>query len=157
MEALKALKPLSGSKIYFYKNGECQGLAFEDIYQGAYFPAVSMFKSTTVTVNFGPNFKHPPDIPHRGVILLLLLLSSFVFKLNISICVCVYILDAREIGGRNRRTNSGGHAFFHGKFWKIKIGSLAVRYVLMMDFTRLPNTRKGAGLRGGLRGERETL
>lgn len=78
VEALKALKPLSGSKIYFYKNGECQGLAFEDIYQGAYFPAVSMFKSTTVTVNFGPNFKHPPDIPHRGVILLLLL-SSFVF------------------------------------------------------------------------------
>ncbi|KAL0280936.1 UNVERIFIED_CONTAM: hypothetical protein PYX00_002085 [Menopon gallinae] len=66
-EALKALKPLKGAKIYFYKNGVCQGLAFEDIYQGAYYPAISLYKSTTITVNFGPNFKHPPDMQFRGM------------------------------------------------------------------------------------------
>lgn len=67
VEALKALKPLPGSKIYFYKNGVCQGLAFEDVYQGAYFPAVSLYKSTTVSINFGPHFKYPPEVPFRGV------------------------------------------------------------------------------------------
>lgn len=66
-EALKALKPLKGAKIFFYKNGVCQGLAFEDIYMGAYYPSVSIYKSTTVTVNFGPNFKHVPEHEFRGV------------------------------------------------------------------------------------------
>lgn len=59
-ERLKSLKPLQGSKIYFFKNGECQGLAFENIYQGIYYPTLSLHKSSTVSVNFGPNFKFPP-------------------------------------------------------------------------------------------------
>ncbi|XP_026321754.1 set1/Ash2 histone methyltransferase complex subunit ASH2 isoform X2 [Hyposmocoma kahamanoa] len=60
-ESLNNLKPLPGSKIYFFKNGECQGVAFEDIYQGSYYPSVSLHKNVTVSVNFGPNFKFPPS------------------------------------------------------------------------------------------------
>lgn len=67
-EALKALKPLQGSKIIFYKNGINQGEAFIDINKGAYYPTVSIHKSATVSVNFGPNFKCPPtDVTFRGV------------------------------------------------------------------------------------------
>lgn len=54
------LKPLTGSKISFYKNGRCIGVAFEDIYAGFYYPTISLYKSCVVTVNFGPNFKYPP-------------------------------------------------------------------------------------------------
>ncbi|XP_033215489.1 set1/Ash2 histone methyltransferase complex subunit ASH2 isoform X2 [Belonocnema kinseyi] len=67
-EALKALKPLSDSKIIFYKNGISQGEAFLDVYRGAYFPTISIHKSATVSVNFGPNFKSPPtDLSFRGM------------------------------------------------------------------------------------------
>ncbi|XP_024082819.1 set1/Ash2 histone methyltransferase complex subunit ASH2 isoform X1 [Cimex lectularius] len=60
-EFLKKLKTLPGSKIMFFKNGVCQGTAFTDIYGGAYFPSISLHKNATVTVNFGPNFKYPPN------------------------------------------------------------------------------------------------
>ncbi|VDD79195.1 unnamed protein product [Mesocestoides corti] len=56
----KQLRPLPASKIVFYRNGECLGAAFQNIYAGAYFPAISIYKSATVCVNFGPNFKYPP-------------------------------------------------------------------------------------------------
>lgn len=58
-EALKNLKIVPGSKIVFFKNGESQGEAFVDINAGAYYPAISIFKNATVSVNFGPSFKHP--------------------------------------------------------------------------------------------------
>ncbi|KAL5477079.1 hypothetical protein EMCRGX_G023821 [Ephydatia muelleri] len=62
----KALKPASGSKIIFYKNGVSQGVAFNDLGSGTYYPALSFYKAGTVTVNFGPEFKHPPtDIEFR--------------------------------------------------------------------------------------------
>lgn len=54
----------------FFKNGESQGLAFKNIYGGAYYPTLSLHKSATVSVNFGPNFKHPPspiEYDYRGV------------------------------------------------------------------------------------------
>lgn len=60
-ESLNNLKPLPGSKIYYFKNGECQGEAFLDIYEGCYYPTVSLHKNVTVSVNFGPNFKHAPS------------------------------------------------------------------------------------------------
>lgn len=67
-EALKALKPVVGGKIFFYKNGVCQGEAFLDINKGAYYPTLSIHKSATVSVNFGPNFKCAPnDLTYRGV------------------------------------------------------------------------------------------
>ncbi|VDK35592.1 unnamed protein product [Taenia asiatica] len=48
-------------RIVFYRNGECLGVAFSDIYAGAYYPAISIYKSATVSVNFGPEFKYPPQ------------------------------------------------------------------------------------------------
>ncbi|KAM7542570.1 hypothetical protein Aperf_G00000012881 [Anoplocephala perfoliata] len=56
----KQLQPLPESKIVFYRNGECLGTAFQDIYAGVYFPTISIYKSATVSVNFGPDFKYPP-------------------------------------------------------------------------------------------------
>lgn len=64
-EALKNLRIVPGSKIIFFKNGEPQGLAFTDIYGGAYYPAISIYKNATVSVNFGPSFKYP-DIEERN-------------------------------------------------------------------------------------------
>ncbi|PNF32762.1 Set1/Ash2 histone methyltransferase complex subunit ASH2 [Cryptotermes secundus] len=67
-ESLKALKVLSGSKLIFFKNGACQGVAFSDIYGGHYFPTLSIHKSATVSVNFGPNFKYSPsNMSFRGM------------------------------------------------------------------------------------------
>lgn len=58
-ETLKSLKVLPESKIYFFKNGISQGEAFTDVYGGAYYPAISIHKSATINMNFGPNLKHP--------------------------------------------------------------------------------------------------
>nr|XP_036212895.1 set1/Ash2 histone methyltransferase complex subunit ASH2 isoform X7 [Bactrocera oleae] len=58
-ETLKGLQVLPGSKIEYFKNGKSQGVAFTDIYGGSYYPTLSIHKSATVSVNFGPNFKHP--------------------------------------------------------------------------------------------------
>ncbi|XP_038061625.1 set1/Ash2 histone methyltransferase complex subunit ASH2-like [Patiria miniata] len=55
------LKPCSGSKIAFFKNGVSQGVAFEDIFEGTYYPSISVHKGCTVSVNFGPQFKYPPQ------------------------------------------------------------------------------------------------
>ncbi|KRY29420.1 Set1/Ash2 histone methyltransferase complex subunit ASH2 [Trichinella spiralis] len=47
-------------QLIFYKNGICQGEAFTDIYEGTYYPAISLYKDFTVEANFGPNFAFPP-------------------------------------------------------------------------------------------------
>ncbi|VDO64772.1 unnamed protein product [Schistosoma margrebowiei] len=60
-KAEKLLHPLPGSKITFYHNGKCMGAAFTNIYAGTYYPAISIYKSATVSVNFGPYFKYPPS------------------------------------------------------------------------------------------------
>ncbi|XP_055547342.1 set1/Ash2 histone methyltransferase complex subunit ASH2 isoform X1 [Wyeomyia smithii] len=57
-ETLKTLKVLPDGKIFFFKNGVCQGEAFTDIFGGAYYPALSVHKNATISLNFGPNFKH---------------------------------------------------------------------------------------------------
>lgn len=62
-ECLKNLKRLAGSKIIFFKNGHCEGVAFQDVYDGSYYPSLSLHKNATVSVNFGPNFKYQPSIP----------------------------------------------------------------------------------------------
>nr|CAH0108335.1 unnamed protein product [Daphnia galeata] len=67
-EELRNLKPLKGAKIDFYKNGIHQGTGFKDVYAGGYFPAISLFKNVTVSVNFGPNFKFAPkEVAFRGM------------------------------------------------------------------------------------------
>lgn len=58
-DSLKSLKPLKNSKILFFKNGECQGEAFTNIYGGSYYPTISIHKNATVNVNFGPKLKYP--------------------------------------------------------------------------------------------------
>uniref|UniRef100_A0A3Q2TH87 Set1/Ash2 histone methyltransferase complex subunit ASH2 n=1 Tax=Fundulus heteroclitus TaxID=8078 RepID=A0A3Q2TH87_FUNHE len=59
-KAEKSLKATSPSRMLFYKNGVNQGVAFENLFEGLYFPAISLYKSCTVSVNFGPHFKYPP-------------------------------------------------------------------------------------------------
>lgn len=52
----------------FFRNGECQGVAFNDMHAGVYYPTASLFKGATVKFNFGPDFKYPPqDRPFRAV------------------------------------------------------------------------------------------
>ncbi|XP_016423152.1 set1/Ash2 histone methyltransferase complex subunit ASH2-like [Sinocyclocheilus rhinocerous] len=59
-KAEKSLKPTSSSRIIFFKNGVNQGVAYEDLFEGMYFPAISLYKSCTVSVNFGPHFRYSP-------------------------------------------------------------------------------------------------
>lgn len=59
-KAEKSLKQTPHSEIIFYKNGVNQGVAYKDIFEGVYFPAISLYKSCTVSINFGPSFKYPP-------------------------------------------------------------------------------------------------
>lgn len=64
-------------QIHFYKNGKAMGqsvvsrgkreggAAFEDIPEGTYYPAISVFLGGTVRANFGPHFVyHPRKLPH---------------------------------------------------------------------------------------------
>ncbi|CAF0719420.1 unnamed protein product [Brachionus calyciflorus] len=55
----KKLKPLKGSSIEFFKNGVSQGVAYTDIFKGTYYPAISIYKSASAVINFGPDFKYP--------------------------------------------------------------------------------------------------
>uniref|UniRef100_A0A8C2K9V0 Ash2 like, histone lysine methyltransferase complex subunit n=1 Tax=Cyprinus carpio TaxID=7962 RepID=A0A8C2K9V0_CYPCA len=67
-KAEKSLKPTSPSRIIFFKNGVNQGVAYEDLFEGMYYPAISLYKSCTVSVNFGPHFKYPPkDIKYHPI------------------------------------------------------------------------------------------
>jgi len=53
-------KTHQGSKVVFFKNGQNQGVAFLDIFDGIYYPAASLYMGGTVKFNFGPHFKYPP-------------------------------------------------------------------------------------------------
>uniref|UniRef100_A0AC34QCP0 B30.2/SPRY domain-containing protein n=1 Tax=Panagrolaimus sp. JU765 TaxID=591449 RepID=A0AC34QCP0_9BILA len=66
-EAERLLVELPGTKITFFKNGISCGTAFENIYKGPYYPAVSMYQSATLKCNFGPDFKYPPPSGVRPV------------------------------------------------------------------------------------------
>ncbi|XP_059665331.1 protein TRAUCO [Cornus florida] len=67
------LKVVPGSEISFYKNGICQGVAFQDLYGGRYYPAASMYTlpnqpNCVVKFNFGPDFEFfPEDFGNRPV------------------------------------------------------------------------------------------
>uniref|UniRef100_A0A8D3A7J1 Set1/Ash2 histone methyltransferase complex subunit ASH2 n=1 Tax=Scophthalmus maximus TaxID=52904 RepID=A0A8D3A7J1_SCOMX len=47
-KAEKSLKSMSPSRMIFYKNGVSQGVAFENLFEGLYFPAISLYKGCTV-------------------------------------------------------------------------------------------------------------
>ncbi|OAJ37247.1 hypothetical protein BDEG_21292 [Batrachochytrium dendrobatidis JEL423] len=55
----KPLEVIPGTEIQFFKNGVPLGVAFKNLYQGKYHPAVSLYGGALVRVNFGPNFAHP--------------------------------------------------------------------------------------------------
>ncbi|TVU50833.1 hypothetical protein EJB05_02224, partial [Eragrostis curvula] len=62
----KTPDPVPGSKICYFKNGVCQGIAFQDIPGGRYYPAASMYTlpnepNCVVKFNFGPDFEHFPQ------------------------------------------------------------------------------------------------
>lgn len=64
----KRLKHLRGAYIEFFKNGLSQGKAWKnEIYEGAYYPCLSLYKGCTASANFGPKFKFPPQQPHRAL------------------------------------------------------------------------------------------
>lgn len=44
------------SHIIFFKNGKCQDIAFTDIPGGIYYPTISLYMYSSVTINFGPIF-----------------------------------------------------------------------------------------------------
>jgi Set1/Ash2 histone methyltransferase complex subunit ASH2 len=50
---------LPKSRIKFYKNGVDLGVAFSPIYEGAYFPVISLYNNASVTFNPGPKFAFP--------------------------------------------------------------------------------------------------
>ncbi|XP_065072264.1 set1/Ash2 histone methyltransferase complex subunit ASH2-like isoform X2 [Rhopilema esculentum] len=60
-KAEKSLKELEGSEIEFFKNGKSQGKAFQNVFCGAYYPAISLYKNAMVSCNFGPDFQYPPE------------------------------------------------------------------------------------------------
>lgn len=47
----------SGAQVRFTLNGQDLGVAFEPIYRGKYYPAVSCFGGAKVKFNFGPEFR----------------------------------------------------------------------------------------------------
>lgn len=68
-QAVKNLVELKGSKVSFFKNGKLEGVAFENLYEGTYYPAISLYKNVTIKANFGPRFRNPPKgYKYRAVI-----------------------------------------------------------------------------------------
>ena len=46
--------PCSLSQIILFKNGQPQGVAWENIYEGTYYPAASIYKNAQVRQVLGP-------------------------------------------------------------------------------------------------------
>jgi hypothetical protein len=49
---------LPGSTLEYSVNGKRYGIAFADVVEGAYYPAISLFMKAKVRVNLGPSFTH---------------------------------------------------------------------------------------------------
>ncbi|XP_073310783.1 protein TRAUCO-like isoform X1 [Primulina huaijiensis] len=59
-------KVVPGSEMSFFKNGVCQGVAFDNLFGGHYYPAASMYTlpnqpNCVVKFNFGPDFECFPE------------------------------------------------------------------------------------------------
>nr|CAD2162342.1 unnamed protein product [Meloidogyne enterolobii] len=65
-QEIQKLQPLPNSKIEFFLNGQSCGVAFQNIFTGHYFPAVSLFHSARVRLNFGPIFRRIPECVKNG-------------------------------------------------------------------------------------------
>ena len=52
-------------QMMMYKNGESRGVAFEDVFEGIYYPAISLYKTATVCErNTCKTFMLPKESPH---------------------------------------------------------------------------------------------
>lgn len=107
---LNDMKPLIGSRISFFKNGQPVGVAFEDILYGFYYPSISLYKGCTVTVNFGPNFRYPPKViktensshKHNQPNYLPAQEMAFIATIDHLLTDLIYIIDKEnDVGGRN--------------------------------------------------------
>lgn len=58
-KAKKSLQQTSHSEIIFYKSGVNAGVAYKDISERLYFPAISLYKRCVVPMNFDLCFKDP--------------------------------------------------------------------------------------------------
>lgn len=54
----------SHNEIIFYKNGVNTDMAYKDIFEGIYFPAILQYKSCMVSINFELCSKYPPTSHH---------------------------------------------------------------------------------------------
>lgn len=123
-DALKTLRPTPQSKIIFFKNGESQGEAFVDIYKGAYYPAFSIFRNATVSVNFGPNFKYP-EVEEKFQCKGVSKADRFTLICILICCVC-YITDTRSRRGFDLRAITGRYDVFDGKRRQVAFGQFCV-------------------------------
>ncbi|KAJ2907973.1 transcription factor, contains a PHD finger motif, partial [Coemansia aciculifera] len=57
---LPPMPVLAGSELVYFKNGKCLGPAFQKLYLGKYYPAISSYMGGKAKINLGPNFKYPP-------------------------------------------------------------------------------------------------
>ncbi|KAJ2079700.1 transcription factor, contains a PHD finger motif [Coemansia sp. RSA 988] len=65
---LPPLPVLANSELVYFKNGKCLGPAFQKLYLGKYYPAISSYMGGKVKVNLGPDFKYPPpNVWHDNV------------------------------------------------------------------------------------------
>ncbi|KAJ3073379.1 Set1/Ash2 histone methyltransferase complex subunit ASH2 [Podochytrium sp. JEL0797] len=55
----KEMVKVRGSEIRYFRNGVDLGVAFRDLYNGKYHPAVSSYQHGTLSLNFGPHFQYP--------------------------------------------------------------------------------------------------
>lgn len=62
-----SLEILPTSRITFFVNGISQGVAFTNLYNAKYYPALSIYMGGPLKVNFGPNFAFPPSQSHKPV------------------------------------------------------------------------------------------
>ncbi|KAJ2743035.1 transcription factor, contains a PHD finger motif [Coemansia sp. BCRC 34301] len=65
---LPPMPVLAGSELVYFKNGKCLGPAFQKLYLGKYYPAISSYMGGKTKINLGPIFKYPPpSIWHKDM------------------------------------------------------------------------------------------
>ncbi|KAH9393559.1 Set1/Ash2 histone methyltransferase complex subunit ASH2 [Tyrophagus putrescentiae] len=97
-KAIKELKPLQDAKIVYYKNGTKIGTAFENIYNGVYYPAAGLFKNISITFNFGPHFDYPPTDTEFGSRYRGMNEAAFDNQIEQTIADMVYLVDNESKG-----------------------------------------------------------
>lgn len=98
-----SMKVCKGSKITAFKNGKSMGTMFEDLYEGTYYPAVSLYMGAQIQVNFGPNFEYPPDVdvPYNPM-------SDAVHVKNAELCLTDILCKIERSSSKGSTTDEDG-------------------------------------------------